>query len=50
MPHDGCRQIHGLVGQLIQNVNREFGVLASMMSGVDHRKPTSTEPYLLPHD
>jgi hypothetical protein len=49
MSHDGCRQVHGPVGQLIQNVNREFGVLTSVMSGVDDKKPAK-KIYLFPHN
>ena len=39
MPHYRSRQVHGLVGQAILNINREFGVLTSAMSGEDVMNP-----------
>ena len=34
MPHDRSRQVHGLVRQVILDINGEFGVLKGIISGV----------------
>jgi hypothetical protein len=48
-PHDRSRQVHGLVGQVILDINRELGVLTNVMSGANDRKPTKKH-HLMPYN
>ena len=50
MPHDRSRQFHGLVGQVIPDINREFGVLTIVASGADVRNLRTTKERYLPYN